>query len=78
MARGHFDKNGQTKERLVIKRVKSMKKFYDKVMLISRYPLGAGKNWIEKNEKEILKWDYFEQKRCITVVGRFLKLPLID
>jgi hypothetical protein len=27
-------------------------------LLISRYPLGSTKKWIEENEKEALNWDF--------------------
>jgi hypothetical protein len=62
--------NGQTKEKLVIKKVASHKKplsyqLEQKMMLILRYPLGAGKQWIEAHEREVLNWDFFEQDRRI-------------
>jgi hypothetical protein len=45
--------NLKTSEKLVIK----MKPNGNwKMLLISRYPLKAAKNWIEANEKEISEW----------------------
>jgi hypothetical protein len=51
--------NGKTKERLQSKMEKVVLKYSDGVvLLISRYPLGSTKKWIEENEKEILTWVY--------------------
>jgi hypothetical protein len=60
--------NGQTKEKLVVKNAEARIKeaggpfrrhgiFF---VLISRYPMGAGKEWIEENEEEALNW--FDEK----------------
>jgi hypothetical protein len=58
--------NGETKEKLVIKKVATTgsgpTNTYDQQMaLISRYPLGADKQWIEANEREAINWDFDEQ-----------------
>jgi hypothetical protein len=47
--------NCQTNENLVI-RMTEMKRslFGEKLLLISRYPMGATKEWIETNEQEAL------------------------
>jgi hypothetical protein len=66
--------NGETKEKLVIKKVALSDKqklalhphqLKQKVALISRYPLNAGKIWIEANEREALDWNIDEQNRAI-------------
>jgi hypothetical protein len=67
--------NGETKEKLVIKKVATSehRAFYyparnEEMALISRYPLGAGKRWIEANEREALDWDFNRQndRICLT------------
>jgi hypothetical protein len=35
------------------------------VLLISRYPLGATKAWIEEKKTEVLDWNFHETKRTI-------------
>jgi hypothetical protein len=65
--------NGGTKEKLVVKKLGLSDKqklalhpqFKQKVALISRYPLNAGKEWIGANEREALDWDFDEQNRKI-------------
>jgi hypothetical protein len=58
--------NGQTNERLVIKKAAEyhlgIKGLDCKVVLISRYPLGATKEWIEANEEEALAWNVYNNK----------------
>jgi hypothetical protein len=54
--------NGETKEKLVIKKVATSKPTNgQKMVLISRYPLAAGKHWIEANEWEAINWNFDEQ-----------------
>jgi hypothetical protein len=54
--------NGETKEKMVIKKVGPTVRVYQQTMaLISRYPLGADKRWIEANEREVLDWQFDEQ-----------------
>jgi hypothetical protein len=36
-----------------------------KRILISRYGLGAAKQWVEQKEAEVLDWKYREQNRKI-------------
>jgi hypothetical protein len=43
----------------------SIKRINNNESLISRYPSGAAKEWIEQNEKEVLDWDVIEQNRTI-------------
>jgi hypothetical protein len=65
--------NACTNERLVIKRADAPPMVFGyaadldckKVVQISRYPLGATKEWIEANEKEIKEWKLDEQNRLI-------------
>jgi hypothetical protein len=63
--------NGKTEEKLMIKKMALSEKqqlqvqSQQKVALISRYPLNAGKQWIEANEQETLDWDFDEQNRKI-------------
>jgi hypothetical protein len=68
--------NGETKEKLVIKKGKFLDKqkwsletyrLLGLVALISRYPLNASKQWIEANEKEALDWDFDDQNRRFCV-----------
>jgi hypothetical protein len=40
--------------------------------LISRYPLAAGKRWIEANEREALDWNFDEQKDRICLATKFI------
>jgi hypothetical protein len=56
-------KNGETKEKLVMKKVDSQKMALEKykMVLISRYPLNAGKKWITDNEKEAVEWNFDKQ-----------------
>jgi hypothetical protein len=57
--------NGETKEKLVIKKVAttgSGPTYGQTMALISRYPLTAGKRWIEAHEREAMHWDFDEQK----------------
>jgi hypothetical protein len=39
--------------------------------LISRYPLAAGKHWIEANEQEALDWKFDKQNGCICLGDPF-------
>jgi hypothetical protein len=63
--------NGETKEKLVAKKLASHNvalrsdQVEQKMALISRYPLKTGKKWIEANEKEAVDWDFYEQDRRI-------------
>jgi predicted AAA+ superfamily ATPase len=66
--------NGETKEKLVIKKMALSDKqkltlrphqLKQKMALISRYPMNAVCNWIEANEQEALEWDYDEQNSRI-------------
>jgi hypothetical protein len=62
--------NGQTNERLVVKTIdphpRDLELFaHRKLVLISRYPTGANKDWIEANEQEIMGWKCHEQNRRI-------------
>jgi hypothetical protein len=65
--------NGKTKEKLLTKlqdmKVKPIKLGGEKtkrvLLLISRYPMGAGKQWIEENEREALDFDFSKQQRQI-------------
>jgi hypothetical protein len=51
--------NGKTKERLMTKMEEAKVQEEEwKVLLISRYPLGSTKKWIEENEKDVLAWDF--------------------
>jgi hypothetical protein len=69
--------NGETKEKLEIKKLPLSDKqklalrpyhlLEQKVALISRYPLNAGKRWVEANEQEALDWDFDEQNRKISM-----------
>jgi hypothetical protein len=58
--------NGQTKEKLVVKNAEAriMETARSRhgifFVLISRYPTGAEKEWIEENEEEALNW--FDKK----------------
>jgi hypothetical protein len=57
--------NATTKEMLVIKKVESAQFDSDyweqKMALVSRYPVGAAKQWIETNEREAMEWDFDKQ-----------------
>jgi hypothetical protein len=64
--------NEETREKLVIKTVEALQQDFEfraiqpqKLALISRYPLNAGKEWVEANEREALDWDYEEENRTI-------------
>jgi hypothetical protein len=59
--------NWQTREKLTIKKTDSSNGTYRDVIvvLISRYPLKATKQWIEANETEALLWKWDEEKRQI-------------
>jgi hypothetical protein len=64
--------NGQTKERLVVKTINPYSIYPisgpthpKKLMLISRYPARANKDWIKANEQEIIKWNVYDQNRLI-------------
>jgi hypothetical protein len=58
--------NGQTNERLVVKTVDHPgPRGPKKLVLISRYPLGANQEWIEANEQENVKWNFYKQNRRI-------------
>jgi hypothetical protein len=64
--------NGQTNERLVIKTIDAFPTgpfyyYYDKLVLISRHPVGANQDWIEANEKEIMEWKFHQQNRRIRI-----------
>jgi hypothetical protein len=50
----------KTKERMQSKRMEETK--WGLVLLISRYPLGSTKKWIEQNEKEALNWEFGADK----------------
>jgi hypothetical protein len=56
--------NGETKEKLVIKKVTTTRTGptnLQTMALISRYPLAAGKHWIEANEREAVDWNFDAQ-----------------
>jgi hypothetical protein len=54
--------NGETTEKLVIKKVGPEEKVYQQRMaLVSRYPLGADKRWIKANERAVMDWEFDEQ-----------------
>jgi hypothetical protein len=58
--------NATSKEMLVIKKVELSgvwDRRHQKMALVSRYPMGAGKQWIEANERETMEWEwnYHEQ-----------------
>jgi hypothetical protein len=67
--------NACTNERLVIKTADAppITNWFDatadfglkKMVQISRYSVGATKEWIEANEKEIKEWKLDEQNRVI-------------
>jgi hypothetical protein len=65
--------NGCTNERLVIKTANAPPMVFGyaagtdckKVVQISRYSMGATKEWIEANEKEIKEWNIAKQNRLI-------------
>jgi hypothetical protein len=62
--------NGQTNERLVVKTFDPPPRdphyfMIDKVVLISRYAVGANQEWIETNEQEIVGWNFDKQNRRI-------------
>jgi hypothetical protein len=58
--------NGETKEKLVIKKVATSEPTnHQEMALMSRYPLAAGKRWIDENEREAINWDFDEQKGTI-------------
>jgi hypothetical protein len=63
--------NGETKEILVVKKMApNFTKTYGSaqtMLLISRYPLVAGQQWIEANEQEAVEWDFNEQNGRICV-----------
>jgi hypothetical protein len=79
-------KKGETKEKFVIKTVpltdyqklelrfcvdiSHLSNPIQKVALISRYPLNAGKRWVDENEREALEWDNDEHNRTITLADR--------
>jgi hypothetical protein len=65
--------NGETREKLVIKKVATTgigptNTNGQKMALISRYPLAAGKRWIEANEREAITWDFDAQNGRICLV----------
>jgi hypothetical protein len=58
--------NHQTNEKLTIKLTElNASGFCEKMLLISRHPRNATKEWIETKEKEILGWTFHEQNRQI-------------
>jgi hypothetical protein len=71
--------NGQTNELLAIKRLDlpptdpfnirmdmNMHRSPPvKLVLISRYPMGASKEWVAANEQEIIEWKFDDQNRRI-------------
>jgi hypothetical protein len=66
--------NGQTNEKLMVKVSPSNSvkveeatgiEFVQQMLLISRYPSGAAKQWIKQNEKEVLDWGLAYQNRQI-------------
>jgi hypothetical protein len=62
--------NGQTNERLIVKAIDPPRRnpghfWVKKLVLISRYPIGADQEWIEANEQEIMGWKCHEQNRQI-------------
>jgi hypothetical protein len=60
--------NKDTKEKLVVKKTElSGNTTYQKIVLISRYSLDAGKQWIEANEQEVMDWDFDTQNDRIYV-----------
>jgi hypothetical protein len=66
--------NGETKEKLVIKKMASHKvtlwadQLGQRMALISRYPSNANVKWIEANETEALEWEFDEQCRKIELI----------
>jgi hypothetical protein len=62
-------KNVKTQERLVIKKVSHNPKrcLDERLRLISRYPLGATKQWVEANEEAVLDWKFWDQCRQISL-----------
>jgi hypothetical protein len=62
-------KNAKTHERLVIKKVahNPIRVFNERLRLISRYPLGAAKQWVETNEEAVLDWKFWDQCRQISL-----------
>jgi hypothetical protein len=54
--------NGETNEKLVVKKVATSDNINHQTMaLISRYPLAAGKHWVEENEQQAIDWNFDEQ-----------------
>jgi hypothetical protein len=62
--------NGDTKEKLVIKKVATTRHTNrQQMVLISRYPLAAGKHWIEANEQEAIDWKFDQQNGRISLAN---------
>jgi hypothetical protein len=57
--------NGQTNEKLMVRKAEIGEYYFDKRMLISRCPSGAAKQWIKQNEEEVLDWGVADQNRLI-------------
>jgi hypothetical protein len=73
-------KNDKTNERFMTKLAKTTPEpdyLEEDVLLISRHPIAATKQWIDEMEKEVLDWNFSKvQKRTISLddeltVGKF-------
>jgi hypothetical protein len=60
----------RTNEKLSIKRINNNES------LISRYPSGAAKEWIEQNDKEFLDWNSFGGRKREIQLGYFTQIAL--
>jgi hypothetical protein len=64
--------NGETKEKLVVKKVTTSEPInHQQMVLISRYPLTASKRWIEANEREAIDWNFDKQNGRICLLNQF-------